>query len=400
MKKQSKTNNIILILLLLVLLNMRLYMILSICIILVTCRIVSANAGNILRNIKSILKRKKDIENLKYFYITDSDKLIDKQKRVNVLQFSEDFTVGVYFTIMLNLVALCYLLMKINIPNNWISGLAIIIIMLLSFLVMINYIIKFVFKYTTFSYILIPFISFLIYIIFHEYFDYYTTWIEFIIYLSITGMLFTILIYKCPLYVLRQLGARSVIITVIITFSITLLIYLLSYYFEWFIVKEHYLLNLDKVKMMESEMIRKFFIDNPGAINVFNQFFKNVIFDELNTYISLYSTFITISYSFSGMLILIRISKNKNLAKSKFRDILLKSSYDYTSLIYCAYLGGEEYENLILNNDRLREVVIDHEKEMTIPNDSFKKIFIQKVTRLLTDIKVKMKNLKLRIIEK
>ncbi|MGV2541242.1 hypothetical protein FO502_17370 [Bacillus pumilus] len=48
---------------------------------------------------------------------------------------------------------------------------------------------------------------------------------------------------------------------------------------------------------------------------------------------------------------------------------------EYKNLVACSYYGGEDYENLLLNNDITSKIIKDNEVKLDIPNYSIKTQF-------------------------
>lgn len=46
-------------------------------------------------------------------------------------------------------------------------------------------------------------------------------------------------------------------------------------------------------------------------------------------------------------------------------DILIKDSFNYSDLVKIAYYGGEDYENFVLMNEKMRNTVIEFEDKMS-----------------------------------
>lgn len=66
------------------------------------------------------------------------------------------------------------------------------------------------------------------------------------------------------------------------------------------------------------------------------------------------------------MFILISITNKKKKANSIYKDKLINSTLNYDSIIKCIYLGGQEYENNFLNNDKARDIILEKEKAYNV----------------------------------
>ncbi|OQP18569.1 hypothetical protein B2I20_18755 [Bacillus stratosphericus] len=56
---------------------------------------------------------------------------------------------------------------------------------------------------------------------------------------------------------------------------------------------------------------------------------------------------------------------------------------EYQYLVECSYFGGEDYENLLLNNDITSKIIKDNEVKLDIPDLSIKTRFIAWLKRNL-----------------
>ncbi|MDK6869433.1 hypothetical protein, partial [Lactobacillus paragasseri] len=58
-------------------------------------------------------------------------------------------------------------------------------------------------------------------------------------------------------------------------------------------------------------------------------------------------------------------SKVFNLILQSTKNIIYSSSVKYNDLIECAYIGGRNYENLILSNVDFIKIIKDEEKDIS-----------------------------------
>lgn len=57
----------------------------------------------------------------------------------------------------------------------------------------------------------------------------------------------------------------------------------------------------------------------------------------------------------------VKLSWGKKRASKLFRDVMIKSDYDYSNLVEIAYLGGSDYEDLLLNNETAKGIILEKE---------------------------------------
>ena len=131
-----------------------------------------------------------------------------------------------------------------------------------------------------------------------------------------------------------------------------------------------------------SDTLRNIILENTELVSIINYFVEKECSSQLMSITSLVITAFTTSYIFGGIIINRKIRKNKIKAKSIYRNLVKDATkINYQLLIQCSFYGGEEYENLILNNNLMLKVVIENESNLDIPDVSRKKRFIEWCTR-------------------
>lgn len=91
---------------------------------------------------------------------------------------------------------------------------------------------------------------------------------------------------------------------------------------------------------------------------------------------------ITLTFLIGGVIITIRTHHLDLKANKKWKNIIYSSSIRYSDLIECAYIGGRNYENLILNNVNFIKVIKDEEKDIS-KEKSWKEKIKEKFTKEL-----------------
>ncbi|WCL56994.1 hypothetical protein PNF30_16045 [Bacillus safensis] len=372
---------------LLFLLSKKLYLFASIYVVLISLWLIWVNRKTITSNINTLFVELKKLNQLKYYYITDDNKDIDLEKRRNIFNLFRDVAVGTLFILLVNIFAIRSLfehfLGKSEIVN-------LIIIISISFVLLIGYggiIAGLVYKYTTATYVLIPIISSIIYFFFlHPIINFLPDFVGFLTYLLNTMILYSTLTYAFPVHVLRKLNGKTVLISSFTTILAALLSPILLFYFSSYIKSEKYLLTIETVKNENdlSDTLKNIILDNPDLVDVINHFLLKEFSSQLTSMISLGITAFTISYIIGGLLINRKIMKNKLKAKTIYRK-LIKEEYpmEYQYLVECSYFGGEDYENLLLNNDITSKIIKDNEVKLDIPDLSIKTRFIAWLKRNL-----------------
>lgn len=86
------------------------------------------------------------------------------------------------------------------------------------------------------------------------------------------------------------------------------------------------------------------------------------------TSVSFFVTAITISYIVGGLIIDRKIWKSDANAKAIYRTIVTSDNFhDYMLIVKCAYLGGDEYENLLLDNSKFLKIILENERREKTP---------------------------------
>lgn len=355
--------NILYILLPLFFIDLKQYSIVSIYIIIVTFKIIIINRKLICEKLKKSICEFREIKNLKYYYFLDERKIADKQSRIKLLlSITDNYTLPFYYISVINVIAICYLLNQIYGSNVCIEYLFTSIMTILGFIVILQQTLNFVFKHTAAAYLLVPLVSLLIYSFHHYMIAYSSTIIEILHFIFIVTMLYGIFVMICPADVLRQIDAKTIVITVLTTLILTLLSYWLTEYLNWYLNNGDYFLTIDKVENFDDINIKKFFTDNQEFIEITNYFIKKELFNTLDSYVSFFSSLVAISYSIGAMFILLNITNKKRKANLIYREMLINSTINYENIIKCIYLGGQEYENHFLNNDKARDIILEKEK--------------------------------------
>jgi len=357
----------------------RLYILVSIYVVLISVYIISVNWQTIKKNVKLFSTERKKIKNLEYYYITDDGKLIDLEKRRTTFSLFSDMTMGSFLILIVIFIAILFLIQQFWGESAVLNLINTIVISIIAFIGFGGMIAGVVYKYTTTTYVAMPIVSALIYFsLIDPLIAFFPNFARFAGYLFITIIFYLILAYSFPAHILRKLNGKTVLISSFTTILATFSSQILEFYFSKHIQNGNYLLTIENVKNTTdvSEVLKNIVLDNPKLVDIINHFLLNEISSILTSMTSLVITALTISYIVGGLMINRKIRKNKSKAKSIYRNLIIKKSLiDYHTLIECSFYGGEEYENLLLNNDITQNVIKDNEIELAIPDVSMKTRF-------------------------
>lgn len=367
-------NRYTLIIIAMILFYFKLYVLTSIYILFISLLLILVDRKVFKNKIRNYFLERKKLKNLNYYYITDDNKTIDLRKRKDTYGLFQDLAMGTFVIFIFNFISLYYLLQYVFDTSSILN-----LIMLIGFIVTIviaygGILAGIVYKYTTTIYVLIPGLSAFIYFVFIEPFiGFAPIFIRLTSYLLITLSLYLILAFVFPVHVLRKLNSKTVLISSFLTISATILTQVISFYFLKYLRTENYFLTGNDAETVTgvSDTLRNIIVENTELIDIINYFIEREASNQLTSIISLVITTLTISYIIGGLVINRKIEKNRLKAKSLFRE-LLKNTFkvDYQILKQCSFYGGEEYENLILNNSSMLEVVMDNEPDLNNPRIS------------------------------
>lgn len=181
--------------------------------------------------------------------------------------------------------------------------------------------------------------------------------------------------YIFPVHILRKINSKIILISFFITVLSTFLSGILEFYFIEYLTKDNQLLTVYAVRQNTeiSWTLKNIILDNNEIVDVINNFFIKEMSGQLKSITGIIITAATMSYLVGGLLINRKVSKSKSKAKLIYRiDINKEINPPYRTLVECAYHGGEEYENLLLNNDRTVNIIMFNEKGIIIPDVSIK----------------------------
>lgn len=362
------------------LMSIRLYVLVSIYIVLTSVYFILENWQTIKNNIKSFFTEIRKIKKLEYYHITDDDKLIDLEKRRTAFSLLSDMTLGTLCIITVNFIAIYIHIRQFLKGSSALNLITTIVIILMALIGAGGMIVGVVSKYTTTIYVLIPVVSALIYFLsIDPLIAFFPDFVRFAGYLFITIIFYSILAFAFPVHILRKLNSKTVLISSVTTILATFFSPIWEFYFFKHMQGGNYLLTIEDVKKATDiqDALKNIILDDSKLIDIINYLFIREESNKVTSVISLMITALTISYIVGGLMINRKISKNKSKAKFIYRTLIReKSLTDYNTLVKCSFHGGEEYENLLLNNDITQKVIKENELELVIPDVSRKTRFI------------------------
>lgn len=357
-------------------------------------------------------------KNNEYYKILDVDKKLYTVKRKELSEKLLNFSMYVIFPVP----SLLFFLL-VNVMNGPIS----LIFSLLFIPVVIAWLVRVFHKFPTLVYFSPPIISVVIYFSWIiNFFVERSIVFQSLVFLAINAIIYVIFIFLFPVPILRKINR----ITVLVTFSFSLLGMIssplisewISAYIMSIDVREQnildieddfdgitdifssfryylYLSGLDEERMELSNQLLDIIeyvvdenfdeISNTLSWFIEREFwilelmwneYMNSESSQVQSIISLAINSFSLAYTTGIILIGWKISSKKENSKKKFRDLLLNpSNFEYLDLITSAFDGGDEYENLMLNNEMLKTIILENEKNLEIPEFSIKEMFLEKL---------------------
>lgn len=359
----------------LILLSKKLYIATSLYVLLISIWIVWINRNIIVKNTKIFFTERKKLKNLDYYRITDDNKIIDLEKRRNIFSLFRDMTMGTFLIAIVNIMAISSLIRHFLGASPILNLITAIVISLITLVGYGGILASIVYKYTTTIYVAIPMISAIIYFSFLDpLVSFLPDFARLVGYLMTTIILYFILTYAFPAHILRKLNSKTILISSFTTIFASFFSQILQFFFASYFQNEHYLLTVEAVKETTdiSEGLKSIILDNTELIDIINHFLLKEESNLLASITGLIITALTISYIIGGLIINHRIRKNKLKAKSLYRELIKKEHPLYSVLIECSFYGGEEYENLLLNNNTTLKIIMENEAAIKIPDISRK----------------------------
>lgn len=316
---------------------------------------------------KYLFKKYEYLENLKFYRIMDEKKSLYFEKRKEI--FAKLFEWNTFVFLLFSFFTLINIISLLLGQSNFLKIITVIfyipfIIYFITCLIGIGY------KYTNVLYILMPLISYIIYFMFVERILFYLPiFIKFFLYLLITILLYIVLSRLASVYMLRKIYSKAALISLLITISSTLLGQVFQYILNDFIQNKNNIFTIDYIKKSTdiSESLKKFFIDNPDLVDVIRHLLISDMSNSMKSSVSIIIAAISISYTIGALIINKKITSNKLKAKNYYKKIIKEDNPSYSDLIRCSFHGGEEYENLLLSNNKNVKTILGSEEGNDVP---------------------------------
>jgi len=107
----------------------------------------------------------------------------------------------------------------------------------------------------------------------------------------------------------------------------------------------------------KKDFVKKFF-------EMYNYILTNKVSNSFYNQLSVLISGLTLTFIIGGILITIRTHCLDRRANRKWKELIYSDCVKYGDLKECAYIGGTNYENLILNNPQYLEIIKNEEKDI------------------------------------
>lgn len=323
------------------------------------------NSKKIINKIYNFDSNIKKVKNLDYYKITDDDKKEDLKERKDTYSFFSEVTISSALILFINIIFFMYLINMFFDNNKLLQLITPLIIIIIGLVLFSGMIIGIIYKHTNLLYISIPIF---VYAIVYEYRDIDTKndrdlFFAAII-LVISLILYFLLILILPPHVLRRLSSKTAIISV----SLAILTFISTQFLIPSMLSQpdnaaHITIKVIKESNYISKDLKRLFINNPALIDTYNYLRDLKDYNKEISEFNIDITSMTIAYTLGGLIVNWKNNRNKEKAKHIYRnEIMRNTKVKYKTIIQCAFYGGEEYENLLLNNNHTRAIILENEQ--------------------------------------
>ena len=306
------------------------------------------NSKKIINKIYNLDSNIKKVKNLDYYKITDDDKKEDLKERKDTYSFFSEVTISSALILFINIIFFMYLINMFFDNNKLLQLITPLIIIIIGLILFGGMIIGIIYKHTNLLYISIPIF---VYAIVYEYRDIDTEndrdlFFAAII-LVISLILYFLLILILPPHVLRRLSSKTAIISV----SLAILTFISTQFLIPSMLSQpdnaaHITIKVIKESNYISKDLKRLFINNPALIDTYNYLRDLKDYNKEISEFNIDITSMTIAYTLGGLIV---------------NEIMRNTKVKYKTIIQCAFYGGEEYENLLLNNNHTRAIILENE---------------------------------------
>lgn len=310
----------------------------------------------------------KKIKELEFYKISDFDKKWDLKERKKICESFSNLTLYTMAILVMDCFCISNLISRFINSNNFFNSIIILISVIACIILFSGQIVSFCSNHIVWTYLLIPVIGYIISEWMIEVMENYSFVKNnqnlFLVIGTILAstMLYFLLVVISPSYILKKLSNKTAIISV----CLTLLTFITTQFLIPYVMGQasSQYITLETVKGMKdtSDDLKEILINHPEFIEILNYVLSNEGKSYANTEISIFLTPITIAYTFGGLMINWKITRNRKKAESIFRKLILSNDYCcYANIIKCSFYGGEEYDNLLLVNEKTRFIIFSIE---------------------------------------
>jgi len=372
-------------------------------------------------NFKDVINEWRLIREKKYFKILDKEKKIYIMKRKEFAKKLFEFFNYVFLPLYVIIVLLVGHLL-----NGLIAG---VLVLIMSILILCVWWIAGITRAPIILYISLPIVSaFLYFGMLSQFLDGQILIVQALSFLAVSGIVNLIFVLLTPIHILRKIST----LTIFVTFSISLITLVGNPLISQFVSSaipdfqefrdevsitpedsvekviedlafirvwiesselgendklvvyslldgiEYFLLNnFDDINFMFSSLIER-------ELRIMELIWNDYIRSELNQVQSLTSLFISataLAYSTGALMVGVKNTSKKSKSSKIFRNILTTETPTYEQIIECAFFGGLEYENLLLTNEQFKNIILENERNLEIPNITLKKAVMDKIKK-------------------
>lgn len=185
----------------------------------------------------------------------------------------------------------------------------------------------------------------------------------FLIYVAICIVSYIIFVFLLPINLLRKMNPQLAFIPPIITIVSQMIIKYKNLLFN--LMSNNTGGKIEKILFNDNYLTIK---NKKDFIEKFNEMYSyistnrtsNLFYNQLSVWIS----GVTLTFVIGGIFITMRTHHLNTKANKKWKELIYSNSVQYKDLIECAYIGGDEYENLILNNPPFLKTIKSQEKNI------------------------------------
>lgn len=298
------------------------------------------------------------------YYITDINKDRARMSILKKLISIKDKVSSIYLKYSIFFLSFLYLVQEYMYAYNG----KILLFVLLGLIILIivwssSQLAYIAFKYTTLFYLfVIPSISVVLFFTIYNYVERLDSIFQIIIFLIIATVLYFMFSIYTPIYILRKLNGKTVIISALVTLTTQLLtlivpIIMHSRFFTAISISSNEINNDPTI----SSSI-KTFLTKPQILHSINYIFNLQLKNSFESAISLISMSGSLMFLLGGLVIIMRITRFEKKAHKLWLELCTQEkNVSYKNIKRCAYLGGTSYEDLIVNNKKFCDLIKSNE---------------------------------------